>query len=76
MTPERKHEDREETRGRPVRVIPLGTESPEDEVLGDLSPGRRLELVDELSARMWELTGRPAPSYTRSKMPVRVVRRE
>lgn len=31
-------------------------------------------MVWELSARMWELTGRPLPSYTRGTMPGRVLR--
>lgn len=57
-------------------VRALGDERPGDEVLDDLTPEERLELVAELSARMWELTGRPLPDYSRSEMPVRVVRRE
>ncbi len=35
----------------------------------------RLEMVQVLSARMWELTGRPWPSYRREEIPVVVRRR-
>lgn len=57
-----------------ARVVRLGEESGDD--LSDaLSPAARIELVAVLSRRMWELTGRPFPSYPRAAMPVRVVRR-
>lgn len=59
-----------------AQVRSLEDQDPRDEVLPDLSPAARVELVAELSARMWELTGRPLPDYSRSEMPVRVVPRE
>jgi len=31
-------------------------------------------MVWELSARMWELGGRPVPAYTRATMPIVVTR--
>jgi hypothetical protein len=31
-------------------------------------------MVAELTRRMWELTGRPMPSYPRAAMPGRVLR--
>lgn len=62
-------------RSRPVRVRRLGSEGPESERLDELTPRARLELVHELSLRMWELTGRPEPTYGREEMQVRVVRR-
>ena len=57
----------------PVRVYRLG-EEPSDDLSGSTTPEQRLEMVAELSERMWELSGRPVPSYTRSEMPVRVIR--
>lgn len=61
--------------GTPIRIRRLGTQRPEDEVLDELTPRKRLEVLHELSTRMWELTGRPVPTYDRSETPVRVVRR-
>jgi len=34
----------------------------------------RLEMLVVLSERMWLLSGRPLPSYSRSRLPVRVIR--
>jgi len=31
-------------------------------------------MVARLSHRMWELTGRPFPTYSRDAMPVRILR--
>jgi hypothetical protein len=45
------------------------------EAVDSLSPEQLFELVRVLSARMWELTGRPFPAYARSEMPIRVQRR-
>lgn len=61
--------------GIPFRIRSLGSERPREEVLDDLTPGERLELLHELSRRMWELSGRAEPEYDRSEMPVRVLRR-
>lgn len=55
-------------------VYRLGDE-PGDDLSGMTTPEQRLEMVAVLSKRMWELTGRPVPSYARSEMPVRVIRR-
>jgi len=57
-----------------ARVFRLG-EEPDDDLSATTSPEERLAMVAELSRRMWELTGRPSPSYTRATMPVRVIRR-
>lgn len=57
-----------------ARVVRLGDAS-DDDLSGVLGPAERVELVGTLSRRMWELTGRPFPSYTRADMPGRVVRR-
>ncbi|MFK7926579.1 MAG: hypothetical protein AB8H79_00205 [Myxococcota bacterium] len=39
-----------------------------------VDPGARLVLVEELSQRAWELSGRPVPRYRRTEMPVTVIR--
>ncbi len=57
----------------PLRILRL-----EDDVRDDLSgittPEQRIEMVWDLSARMWELTGRPFPSYARHDMPGLIIR--
>ena len=62
-------------RAVPARVFRLG-EEPADDVLSAVTTAEQLlEMVDELSRRMWELTGRETPRYARAEMPVRVLRR-
>ena len=56
-----------------ARVMRLG-EEPGDDLSGVTTAEERLEMVAELSKRMWELTGKPWPSYSRSEMPGRVIR--
>jgi hypothetical protein len=58
----------------PVVVHPLH-EEPADGP-DAMTSAERVELVWTLSARMWELTGRPFPSYARSAMPVSIRRRQ
>lgn len=58
-----------------AHVYRLGEEPPGDDLSAVTTPEQRIEMVWELSARMWELTGRPVPSYTRAEMPGRVIRR-
>jgi len=57
-----------------VKVYRLG-EEPGDDLSALSTPEQRLAMVTELSRRMWELTGRPMPSYPRAAMPVRILRR-
>lgn len=57
----------------PVRVFRLGAE-PKDDLRDVTTPEQRLDMVRDLSERMWELTGRPAPRYQRSDIPVRMTR--
>lgn len=57
-----------------ARVFRLGDE-PGDDLSAGTTPEQRLAMVAELSRRMWELTGRPIPSYTRAEMPGQVIRR-
>lgn len=58
----------------PVRIFRLG-EEPADDLSLVTTAEERLAMVGELSRRMWELTGRPVPSYRRATMPGRVLRR-
>jgi hypothetical protein len=58
----------------PARVFRLGDE-PGDDRSAVTTPEQRIEMVAELSRRMWELTGRPVPTYTRASMPGCVIRR-
>ena len=62
----------------PRRVIRATVHRLGEEPGDDLSPSttaeQRLEMVFALSRRMWELTGRPFPSYERTSMPGRVIR--
>jgi hypothetical protein len=57
----------------PIRIYRLG-EEPGDDLSALTTPEQRLEMVTLLTARMWELTGQPFPSYARSAMPVRIIR--
>jgi hypothetical protein len=64
----------EPTGGRwTARVYRLG-EEPGDNLSAQSTPEQRLAMVTVLTRRMWELTGRPLPSYQRAAMPGRVVR--
>ena len=56
-----------------ARVVPLQSDEAGDARVGG-TPEERIALVSELSRRMWDLTKRPMPSYTRQTMPVRVIR--
>lgn len=46
----------------------------EDDLSDSTTVEERLLMVDALSKRMWELTGRPVPTYLRAKIPTKVVR--
>jgi len=52
-------------------VVPLGSDEAGDGRVGG-TVAERLALVGELSRRMWALTKRPMPSYTRETMPVKL----
>jgi hypothetical protein len=54
-----------------ARVVPLRSDDAGDGRVSG-TPAERLELLAELSRRMWALTLRPFPSYTRSTMPVKL----
>ena len=54
-----------------ARVVPLRSDEAGDARVGGTAE-ERLALLAELSQRMWALTQRPLPSYTRSTMPVRL----
>jgi hypothetical protein len=60
-------------RGLPIRVYRLGEEHGDD--LSALTTAEeRVAMVWELSARMWELSGRTRSDYTRATTPVVVAR--
>ena len=52
-----------------ARVVPLRSDDASDARVGG-TVAERLALVRELSARMWALTQRSTPRYTRATMPV------
>lgn len=55
------------------RAFRLGESDPED-LSTSTTAEARLEMVRDLSERMWCLTGKPFPSYSRSEIPVQVIR--
>lgn len=57
----------------PVRVYRLG-EEPGDNLSEQTTAEERLQILAELSRRMWEWSGRELPAYTRATMPVRIIR--
>ena len=58
----------------PARVLRL-TDRQVDDLSASTTAEERIAMVAVLSERMWEITGLPLPAYSRSTMPVRVVRR-
>ena len=54
-----------------ARVVPLRSDEAADARVSGTAE-ERLMLLGELSRRMWALTQRPLPAYTRSTMPVRL----
>ena len=54
-----------------ARVVPLASDEASDARVAG-TPAERLALVAELSRRMWAITKRPMPTYTRKTMPVRM----
>ncbi|MBI4421881.1 MAG: hypothetical protein HY560_13740 [Gemmatimonadetes bacterium] len=68
-----KRDSRRAREAWPVRVYRLG-EEPSDDLSGTTTPEQRLEMVAQLSQRMWELSAKPVPSYSRADMPGRVLR--
>ena len=57
----------------PVRVFRLGEEPPDD--YSGFNVEQRLAIVWQMTCDAWASAGRPMPTYTRSEMPVRVIRR-
>jgi len=52
-----------------VRIVPLhGAEASDSRVGG--TAAERLALVTSLSERLWTLTSKPLPVYTRATMPI------
>jgi hypothetical protein len=52
-----------------IRVVPLRSDEASDGRVGG-TPAERLAVLSELSRRMWALTKRPMPTYTRQTIPV------
>ena len=63
------------TREATARILRLD-ERVEDDLSDSTTVEERIAMVALLSKRMWEITGRALPSYTRSEMPIRVARRK
>lgn len=59
---------------RVVRIVRLGEEPPED-VTTFTTASERFEWVRELALRLAEFEQIPAPRYSRSQIPIRVIRR-
>jgi hypothetical protein len=47
-------------------------DAPGDDLTSCTTAAERFEMVLELSARMWELTGKPVVQYSRATAPMRV----
>jgi hypothetical protein len=58
-----------------VRIFRLG-EEPLDDLRATTTAEERLEMVRRLTERAWALSGRPFPSYSRDRIPVRITTRE
>ncbi len=56
-----------------ARVAALADGASED-LSGCTTVAERVEMVELLSRRMWEISGRPIPTYARPEMPGRVLR--
>jgi hypothetical protein len=54
-----------------ARVVPLESDEAGDGRIAGTAD-ERLAVLAELSRRMWELTKRPFPMYSRKTMPVRL----
>ena len=54
-----------------ARVVRLDSDDAGDARVAG-TPTERLSILADLSRRMWELTQRPLPAYTRKTMPVKV----
>lgn len=58
----------------PVRILAHGEETGDD-LSASTTPEERIEMVWDLSRRMWLLTGRPLPHTARKDLPVRIIHR-
>jgi hypothetical protein len=56
----------------PVRVVPLGADSPD---ALDTTPEQRIEMMWELAVQAYGVAGIPIPDYDRANTPSCVVRR-
>jgi hypothetical protein len=56
-----------------VRIFRLG-EEPREDLLATTTAEERLDILRELTARAWALSGKPILVYSRDWMPVRITR--
>ena len=56
----------------PARIFRLD-ERVDDNLSDSTTVEERLAIVDALSKRMWEITGRPMPSYARAEIPTTII---
>jgi hypothetical protein len=61
-------------RNWPVRRYTLGGE-PSEDLSATTSINERLDMMWQLALDAWASTGKPLPSYERSQMPGRILRR-
>lgn len=58
-----------------MRRFALG-EEPNEDLRADTTMQQRLAMMGPLALRAWTLAGRSMPSYRRSQIPGRVIRRD
>ena len=56
----------------PARILRLDGRV-DDDLSDSTTVEDRLAMVDALSKRMWEITGRPLPSYARAEIPAKII---
>jgi hypothetical protein len=66
--------ERSDPRKWPVSIFRQG-EEPGDDISAQTTAEERIEMVWLLTARMSELAKLPKPNYSRSNIPVRIIRR-
>lgn len=57
-----------------LRIVPLDSAEASTPPPLPEDVGERMAMQLELSLRLWELSGRPLPQYTRATIPVRITR--
>jgi hypothetical protein len=60
----------------PIRRLRLDEEGQGDDLSESTTAEERIAMMGSLALDAWTLTGQPFPSYKRSEMPGRVLRRD